>query len=215
MTSKKKSEWISTAEACKRLDTTKPILGGHKKTGAIDQVRKTPKGVLEWKWPEVQTQYEAAQKVKREKIAANMGRPKFDINAREYQDLSAHEKVIAAIEMGAKNAPDLAYLYEKAIEQTVKTRLASIKLLDAEGRTLTKEEVENFIFTASRNNRDKWLHWPELVSTRMAEELGITPKKCHDVLRKYVRQQLERNSQLPISFDGTVDNTVPERTETA
>lgn len=214
MTSKTKQEWITTAELCERLDCSKAVVGRHRKAGKMDAKQKSDKvKTLLWPWPKAKEQYEAAQKMKREQINAHAGRPKFDINSAEYADLMAWEKVVAAVEMGAKNAPDIAYAYMKAIEQQVKTRLATIKLLEAEDKTLPKEEVENFIFTSSRNNRDVWLNWPEIVSVKMAEELGVPAKKCHDVLKKYVIQQLDRNATMPISIAGDVDEVLPERSD--
>lgn len=210
MSKKEKQLWITTAELCERLDCSKTVIGAHRKADRMTAKVNKSNNTLLWPWPQAKKEYEDAQALKRKQVAANMGRPKFELNAREYADLRAYEKVVQACEMGAKNAPDLAYSYFKALEQQVKARLASIKLLEAEDKTLSKEEVENFIFTASRNNRDVWLNWPEIISIKMAEELGVPTKKLHDVLKKYVRQQLERNATLPSAIGRNADPVLPK-----
>jgi len=212
LTNSEKQTWITTGEICERLDCSKFLLGGLRKKGEVSFKEKD--GKFLWPWPKAQKEFEVAQSKKRQQVASNLGRPKFDLNSNEYAHMQAYEKVIAACEMGAKNAPDIAYSYHKAVEQQVKARLASLKLLEAEGKTLEREEVEQFIFTTSRNNRDVWLNWPEIVSVKMAEQLGVPSKKLHDVLKRAVHEQLERNATMPIVINPEDDERVlSERAE--
>lgn len=214
---KGKTEWISGAEAIKRLDSSKVVLGtmARNKQLTFKQDPKTKQKKYLYKWPIIKEEYAAAQEKKRKTIAASEPRKRFDINADEYKDMSVGERVILAVEQGSRNGPDLAYNYAKSITELVKSRLASIKLLEAEGKTLTKAEVENFIFTTSRQNRDVWLNWPERIAIKMGEELGIDTKLCHDVLKKYVRLQLERNATMPVSIAGAMPDYVPEGAATS
>ena len=196
-----RQKWIGTAELCEKLDCSKAVVGKHRKAGKMTARRNNDnKKTLSWPWPKAQTEFEEAQAEKKQQIAASLGRPKFDLNAAEYSDLSAWEKVVKANEMGAKNAPDISYMYFKAIEQQAKTRLNQLKVLEAEGKTYERDKVESWAFRVSRANRDSWLNWPQVVSIKMSEELGIPQKKLHDILRKYIIKQLERNSEMPRFF---------------
>ena len=123
MAEAKKQKWITTKSLCEELDCSKAVVGRHRKAGKMT-AKEDKDGKLLWPWPKAKEEYERAQAEKRQQIATSGNRPKFDINSAEYSHMAAWEKVVAACEMGAKNAPDIAYAYFKAVEQQCKTRLS-------------------------------------------------------------------------------------------
>lgn len=202
-----KQSWITAAELANRLGTSRAKITQVRKSGFFtcrikNGTANTSRVIYEFPWPKVAKQYEdwMAETRHKTKSAKELN---FDLTDINYKDLKSWEKVVLALEQGAKNAPDMATAYMKAIEQQAKTRLNQIKAMKEEGTVLDRGEVEEWAFNVSKSNRDIWLNWPQVVATRMAEELSVEPKKLHDVLKKYVIKQLGRNAQMPETFKDT------------
>lgn len=204
-----KQEWITNANLAKRVQTSKTEITKARKNGFLTArvKRGSSKNFpqYEFPWPQAELEFEKYKEQKRHKTksATDLN---FDVSDVSYKDLKSWEKVVLALEKGAKNAPDMATAYMKAIEQQAKTRLNQIKAMKEESTVIDRGEVQEWAFRMSRSNRDIWLNWPQIVSTRMAEELGVDSKLLHDVLKKYVIKQLERNASMPEDFKGGEDD---------
>jgi len=198
-----KQEWIIASHLGKRLGTSRAIVSQARKAGFLTARVKSGSSKnfpqYEFQWPLAEREFEKYKQEKRHK-SKSATELNFDVTNVNYKDLKSWEKVVLALENGAKNSPDMATAYMKAVEQQAKTRLNQIKAMKEEGTVLDRGEVEEWVFNVSKSNRDIWLNWPQVVSTRMAEELGVDDKKLHDVLKKYVIKQLGRNAEMPDDF---------------
>jgi hypothetical protein len=203
------TEWISVEELARRTGSSRRVLSELRRDGhLVNRVKpgspkKSP--IHQFGWPEVESQVKNCQDNKRQALVSAT-RLHFDLTDVNYKDMKSWEKVCTALARGSKNAPDIATAYMKAIEQQAKTRLMQIKAMKQEETVLERSVVEDWAYKISKSNRDIWLNWPQVVSTRMAEELGVPSKKVHDILKKYVVKQLERNAQMPDKYDRKSDD---------
>lgn len=120
---------------------------------------------------------------------------KKDLNA-----LSVGERIIDALKRNVKGAENSSYHYARALSESAKARKQLLEILEMESKTLKTEEVQNWLYQISRQNRDIWLNWPQRVATEMAEQLGVDARLMNDVLMKAVRFNLERIATLPENY---------------
>lgn len=130
--------------------------------------------------------------------------------ARTEQSMNYVEMIIDRLEKRVKGAEGNAYQFSRALVEAHKAKKMMLETLETEGKILDKQEVETFIYTISRQNRDTWLNWPEQAAHEMAQQLGVDPKMMHDVLHESVRKYLERIATMPESYSSTSDEGIQE-----
>lgn len=126
----------------------------------------------------------------------------------DVRNLNIGERIIIELKNRVKGSDGLAYQWGRSLNEVVKSRKQLIELLQMEGKYLPKKEVEDWVYQTSRQNRDMWMNWPQLISQEMAEELGIDGKLMHDILLRHVRKNLERIATLPEQYKPGTDNEV-------
>lgn len=197
-------EWIAASEASKRLakenmNVSAPHLGKIASTGAIERKRQGNKWI--YPWPKVKEQYSIYKE--NNPIGEKATQVKnVEVKAEEAKDTWNTERIINALERGVPGAELKALQWAKSVNELISVKKNQIALLELEGKTISRQEVEDFIFRHSRANRDVWLNWPQEVAASMAEELKVDGKLMNDVLLKFVRKRLERNATMPLNLDG-------------
>lgn len=199
------TEWLLASEIAKRMGP--PV--NRMKVGTWARSGKISKGTdSKYPWPLVRDEIRKvlnSNKVidpdKRAK-APQVEQARIEVQPEEAIKLSASEMVLQELQRGMEGADGRAYQWARAMNEVLKVRKDQLKILEMEGKTVSRQEAENRMFTVSRQNRDIWLNWPQVVAVEMAEELGIDAKAMHDILKKHVRKNLERIASMPV---GVVD----------
>lgn len=231
-----KTEWISATEAAKRLSTNYQKLNQLAVQGHV-QKRLTD---AKFPWPLIKEQYEKWMGNRREQVVYTNGNldqqiadslnnngqsPAPDIDnsdiavmdqkqvAVDYNNLSVGEQIIMAIQNRTKGAEGTAYAWSRALKEAIGARSAMLELLEQEGKTLKREEVETWLYTVSRHNRDIWLNWPQLVANEIAEELNVDANLLYGILIRLVRVNLDRIATLPSEFGQHSASSVSEGAE--
>lgn len=193
------TEWIKASEAAKRIGSpaTKTVIGMYARQGLItrDEENKL------YPWPKVRDDWYAAKETKNKK-QESIGNSEITISDEEATNVITTEQIIHLIQEGEKGADAKAYQWARAMNEIIKVKQGQLKLKEQEGKTLDVEDVEKWVFDVSRQNKEFWMNWPEMVSVRMAEELGIDSRKLNAVLSKYVRKNLEKIATMPNGYEG-------------
>lgn len=135
------------------------------------------------------------------------------VDGKDIQDLSIPDRIIKELQAGIHGAAGSAYQYARAMNEMIKAQKEQIKLAELSGKTITRSEVEHYIFSVSRQNRNNWLNWPDSVAVEMAETLGVDRRVLYNLLMDQVRKHLERIATLPVSLDASSVGVVSEGAE--
>jgi len=190
-------EWIRAGEVAQRIGEgcTMSLVGRYaaKKLLTRNETDKT------YPWPKVKQEWYLARETTNQK-APSIQEAQIEISSEEVTNIINIDRLIELMQEGDTGAPGKAYQYARALNEMIKVRQGQLKIKDSEGRTLDVEAVEKWVFNLSRQNKEFWLNWPEIVSVRMAEELEIDSRKLNAVLKKYVRNNLEKVATLPDEY---------------
>lgn len=172
-----------------------------------------------FKWPDVREEFRAYEEKRKRKPAPRISKKQaedIDIGDEEVFSQTSIQTIIDLLRKGAsENAASLALHYAKALKEVINSKLVQIELLEAEGKTLDRTAVEKWLYTISKQNRDQWLAWPQTISNELAEKYGIDARLLNEDLTDLVRKNLERIAILPVEFESTFDESLPEGTETS
>lgn len=137
-----------------------------------------------------------------------------DQRKKDLNNLSISAQIIDALQKNIDGSENSAYYWARALNEATKARTSMLAMLDAESKTLKRDDVETWVYNVSRQNRDIWLNWPQRVSTEMAEELGVDARLMNDILLKAVRKNLERVASLPEHYGTNSGSGISEGAET-
>lgn len=202
----KEPEWITATELAKRLEkqglsVTRNNLGQIAAKGEISRKKKPNSTTWIYPWPKARDEYTTYKE--KNPIAQKATQAKnVEVDPKEAKDTWNTERIIKALENGVPGAEVKAMQWAKSVNELISVKKNQIALLELEGKTISRQEVEDYIFRISRTNRDNWLNWPQQISASMAEELGVDGKLMNDVLTKFVRKNLERIATMPINLSG-------------
>ena len=93
------------------------------------------------------------------------------------------------------------YMKLKMLNETLKAKLANLKLSKEKGEVIDKAKAIATVFRLARTERDVWLNWPAQVSAKMASELKIDSHKLQIALDSYVRAHLNELADIKPQFD--------------
>jgi hypothetical protein len=213
------TELIYAEEVAKRVGCDKTLINKLARDGHLsrDKWRKFP-------WPQAQEEFNAYQegrKTKHKILKQQEGHTPlekedlpvdtegeetekelspYEQRKKDLAALSLGEKIVFGLQRRIEGTQDTAYNWGRALNENIKARQAMLELLEKEGKTLKYQDVENWLANTSRQNRDKWLSWPQRVSTEIAEELGVDARLVNDILLRHVKAHLEKIAELPEHF---------------
>lgn len=211
-------EFIKADVVAERLDTTNVNINKLAREGHLTRNKYN-----KFSWPEVQQEYIKyleGRKIQRDTSWKNAGETSIDVGdlpvdteqkpeeelspyeqrKKDLATLSLGEKIVYGLQRRIEGTQDTAYNWGRALNENIKARQSMLDLLEQEGKTLKYNDVEQWLSNISRQNRDKWLSWPQRISTEMAEELGIDARLMNDILLRHVRAHLEKIAELPEHF---------------
>ena len=203
----KKDEWISASEVSKRLkekagiEVTKFNIGKVASKGHLTRRDNKKTGRPEYPWPKALKEYKKYNQVKRNKIEGANNAKDIVVKQEDVKDTYTSERIIELLEGSISGAEVKAYQWARSVRELIALKKDQLNLLVLEGKTINREEVESYIFTISRQNRDSWLNWPQIVATEMAEELEVDSKLMNDIILKCVRKNLERIATMPVDYE--------------
>lgn len=203
---KQKTEMITATKAAKMLaseghEITHFHIGRLAGSGHLTKVINEKTGKAEYEWPKLLKDYETYLANRKQQQSKAMSKD-VQIKADDAKNTWDTERIIKALEGGMSGSEAKALQWGKAVNELISVKKNQIALLELEGKTISREEVEDYIFRISRANRDVWLNWPQQIAASMAEELGVDGKLMNDVLTKFVRKNLERIATMPINLAG-------------
>lgn len=228
-----KQTWLSASEVARRLDSKPQKISGLAMQGILP--RRATDG--KYPWPATKDTFERWQGNRPERVIYSNGdfdkelskmssetpapeidkddAPLIDMRSTgvDYNNLSLGEQVIHSIQNRIKGSEKLAYSWSRALKESIDARSAMLKLLEQEGKTLDRKAVDDWLYNASRHNRDMWLNWPQLVATEIAEEVGCDSNLLYGVLNRLVRANLDRIATIPAQFESDHVGSVSEGPE--
>lgn len=214
----KKDEWISASEVSKRLkakagiEVTKFNIGKVSSKGHLTRRDNKKTGRPEYPWPKALKEYKKYNETKRNKIEGANNSKNIVVKQEDIKDTYTSDRILAVLEEGISGAETKAYQWARSVRELIALKKDQLNLLVLEGKTINREEVEDYIFSISRQNRDSWLNWPQIVATEMAEELEVDGKLMNDILIKCVRKNLERIATMPVDFERYSPNSISKGT---
>ena len=192
-------KWLKTTELAEKLkvenrDTIVQAAAEKKITS------KKEGGINYYPWPQVRDEWRTHRKEVQKK-ATKVTAGAVDIKEAEATDVISSEKLMQLLKDGEPGSDKKTYQWARAMNELIKVKQQQIKLLGMEDKTVDIEDVEKWVFETSRQNRDAWLNWPQVVSLEMAQELGVEPGLMNDILLKHIRKHLDKISRLPDSYE--------------